>query len=144
MSALLTSEIPVDDRLESIEPPIDFYDDDGDGDDDGDHSRWLTVATFWEPTEAHIARLKLESEEIDCMILDENLVATYWFWANAVGGIKLQVREADFSSACRALQGIGKSQHPPKPIHDENLSTTILAPLRNIFSSARKMFRLRF
>ena len=77
-------------------PPEIPYDDDGgwDGDDDeNDPTRWVTVATFWQPTHAHIARLKLESEDIDCMIIDENLVATDWLYASAVGGIKLQVPE---------------------------------------------------
>jgi hypothetical protein len=60
------------------------------GDDDGSEG-WITVATFWQPTEAHIARLKLESEEIDCVLIDENLVAMDWLYANAVGGIKLRV-----------------------------------------------------
>jgi len=78
-------------------PPEDF---DFDGDDESnDPIRWTTVATFWNPTEAHIARLKLESEEIDCMIVDENIVATQWLWASALGGIKLQVPEEELIRA---------------------------------------------
>src|SRR5947209_8216422 len=78
--------------LEDIEPDIpDVNDvsppDDADEDDfDGDHDqpvRWITVATFWQPTHAHIARLKLEAEDIPCVLLDENLVATDWLYANA-------------------------------------------------------------
>ena len=88
-----------------IEPPEEGCDD---GDDDGDSSRWITVATFWQATEAHIARLKLESEEIDCVLIDENLVATDWLYANAVGGIKLRVPEAD---ANRARELLG--ERPP-------------------------------
>jgi hypothetical protein len=83
-----------------IDPPSD--------DDDGGSNRWVTVATFWQSTEAHIARLKLESEEIDCVLIDENLVATDWLYANAVGGIKLRVPEED---AARARQIL--SERPP-------------------------------
>jgi hypothetical protein len=106
---------PIDDGFES--PPHDF--DDGD-DDDEDPIRWETVATFWKSTDAHIARLKLESEEIDCMIIDENLVATDWLWANAVGGIKLQVPSPDAWKA-RQLLHRDASEQPrsfDEPVYD--------------------------
>ncbi len=84
--------------------PNDIDDQNGGGDDDGDGdnndpSNWITIATFWQPTEAHIARLKLESEEIDCLLIDENLVATDWLYANAVGGIKLRVPQSEATRA---------------------------------------------
>jgi DNA-directed RNA polymerase subunit M/transcription elongation factor TFIIS len=85
-----------------LAPPSDSIppDDADEGDDDGDESdRWITVATFSLPQQAHIARLRLESEEIDCFLIDENLVATDWLLANAVGGIKVQVREQDADRA---------------------------------------------
>ena len=120
---MVAAEIePIDDLIEPIDDdsPPDVIDSDDD-DHDGDNSRWLTVATFWEPTEAHIARLKLESEDIDCMILDENLVATYWFWASAVGGIKLQVRETDFPEAMRLLKNDRPAEQSAEPIYDGQL-----------------------
>lgn len=95
-------------------PPqdIDHDEDDGDGD------RWLTVASFWQSAEAHIARLKLESEEIDCVIIDENLVAMDWFFASAVGGIKLQVREGDFARASGFLHRNQETEQSSEPIYD--------------------------
>src|SRR5262245_39400109 len=81
-------------------PPEDFH---GDGDDDGEPIRWTTVATYWQPAEAHIARIKLESEDIDCVIVDENVIATQWLWANALGGIKLQVPVDDVIRARELL-----------------------------------------
>jgi hypothetical protein len=91
---------------DDLPPEIPFDDDGGWGDDDDDDendpTRWVTIATFWQPTHAHIARLKLESEDIDCVIIDENLVATDWLYANAVGGIKLQVPE-EHAAAAREL-----------------------------------------
>jgi hypothetical protein len=93
---------------DELPPEIPFDDDGGWGGDDdedgGDSKRWVTVATFWQPTHAHIARLKLESEDIDCVIIDENLVATDWLYANAVGGIKLQVPEEEAEAARKLLQ----------------------------------------
>jgi hypothetical protein len=64
------------------------------------------VATFWKPTDAHLARIHLENEGIDVVILDETLVATDWFMANAIGGIKLQVPEPD-SVVARSLLTTG-------------------------------------
>src|SRR5215216_1239561 len=72
----------------------DDNDDDGDrdgGSEDAVNGPWETVATFWDPPQAHVARLRLEHADLPCVLLDENLIATDWFFANAVGGIKLQV-----------------------------------------------------
>lgn len=95
----------VPDSIDPVDPP-DEFDGDGGGDhgDEGDPVRWVTVASYWNPSEAHIARLKLESEEIDCVIVDENLVATQWLWANALGGVKVQVPEPDASRAVSLLE----------------------------------------
>jgi len=54
-------------------------------------SDWVTIASFGQPIEAHLARTKLESEGIPCVIGDENLVRVYGFLSNAVGGVKLKV-----------------------------------------------------
>lgn len=96
-------------------PDIPFDDEGGGGDDEDDQGprRWITVATFWQPTHAHIARLKLESEEIDCLMVDENLVATDWLYANAVGGIKLQVPEEYADIAREILQPPGTESGEP-------------------------------
>jgi hypothetical protein len=51
----------------------------------------VTVASFALPTEAHMARLRLESEGVDCLLIDEHTVSVYWFLSPALGGIKLQV-----------------------------------------------------
>lgn len=97
------------------EPPDDLDDEDHG---DGDPIRWVTVATFWKPTEAHIARIKLESEEIDCIITDENLISTDWFLANAAGGIKLQVPAEQAERAIAALQKASRPPEAEEPIFD--------------------------
>lgn len=89
---LLDEPTETDQQLSDPETPVDPPDEaDGDDGAGGGPGPWVTVATFWNPTEAHVARIKLESEDIDCVIVDENLVATQWLWATALGGIKLQV-----------------------------------------------------
>ena len=55
----------------------------------------VTIATFSQPFEGHIVRTRLESEGIRCFVADEHTVAANWFYSNAIGGVKLQVREAD-------------------------------------------------
>jgi hypothetical protein len=117
-STIVQDAAPVEEIFEPAhdDPPprITGHDDDGDGD------RWLTVASFWEPAEAHIARLKLESEEIDCMMLDENLIATYWGCASALGGVKLQVRESDLSRAQELLHRGQRIEESTKPIYGQH------------------------
>lgn len=68
------------------------------------NDRWVTFQTFWTAPEAHVARLQLESEGIECYLFDENIVSTDWGMANAAGGIKLKVRESDLPAAEAALR----------------------------------------
>jgi len=74
-----------------------------------DSEEWVTVMTAWDPAFAHIAAAKLASEEIETRLLDEQFVGTYWLYANAVGGAKLQVPAADAARARDVLE------HPPAP-----------------------------
>ena len=92
-------------------PPPDDFDDFGGGRDDEDEGGddaptpgrgWVTLATFWHPAEAHIARLRLEAGGIACVLLDELTAATNVF-AIAVGGVKLQVPRAQSAQAARLL-----------------------------------------
>jgi hypothetical protein len=76
--------------------------DDGGGG-DGSGGQWVTVATFWASEAAHVARLRLESHGVRCMILDEYLVATDWLLAQAAGGIKLQVQQSCLAQAREIL-----------------------------------------
>lgn len=51
----------------------------------------VTVATYSLPEWAHLGRLLLEGHGIPAFVADENLIATDWLYANAIGGVKLQV-----------------------------------------------------
>jgi hypothetical protein len=63
--------------------------------------RWVTLATFGDPTSAHVARLALEGQGIRCFVVDENMGTLYI--PVAVGGVKLQVAEADAERAAEIL-----------------------------------------
>ena len=53
--------------------------------------------------EAHLVRIKLESEGIPCQLLNEYTVTMDWFYANAVGGIKLIVPQSKYEEAMMVL-----------------------------------------
>ena len=94
-------------------PPWHFNDDGGGGgDDDGDDDsrdedpepiQWVTLATFMHPAEAHIARLRLESAGVVCVLLDELTAGTNCL-SLAVGGVKLQVPQVDRDRAVTLLR----------------------------------------
>ena len=65
----------------------------------------LTIATFSMAIEADLARAKLESEGIECFLADEHTVTVNWLYSQAVGGVKLQVREANAQKAMEILRG---------------------------------------
>lgn len=60
---------------------------------------FITIATFVFPSDMAVAKGRLESEGIECRVLDELTVQSYNFISNAIGGVKLQVSYADFESA---------------------------------------------
>ncbi|HEX5130944.1 MAG TPA: DUF2007 domain-containing protein [Candidatus Krumholzibacteria bacterium] len=67
-------------------------------------SDWVTVASYSQPIEAHLARTKLESEGIPCVMGDENLVRVDWLLSNAVGGVKIMVPAWDVEQAREILR----------------------------------------
>src|SRR5829696_3420118 len=104
-------EQPTEDLPPEDDQPIEHVDD-GTGDDDGgddeegggegERVRWVTIASFTNPAEAHVARIKLDSEDIPSVILDENMGVAAWHYSIATGGIKLQVPEPEARRATEA------------------------------------------
>ncbi len=64
---------------------------------------WKIIITYTLPHEAHIARSYIESEGIETMIQDE-LTAQLNIYSNAIGGVKLLVRESDFEHGVEILK----------------------------------------
>ncbi len=60
---------------------------------------FIIVATFVFPSEMAVAKGKLESEGIECRVLDELTVQSNNFFSNAVGGVKLQVHQSEYEKA---------------------------------------------
>jgi hypothetical protein len=63
----------------------------------------LTIAAFRDLPEALLAKGKLESAEIDCMLIDEETIRIDWLYSNAIGGIKLKVYSEDAEAALDIL-----------------------------------------
>ena len=65
-----------------------------------------TVASFREAYQAYLAEGKLETEGISAIVLDEHLAEINWLYSQAIGGVKVQVPEADYESrALKILEG---------------------------------------
>jgi len=65
--------------------------------------RLRTVRQFRDLPEALLTKGLLESAGISCFLANENIVRMDWFISNFVGGIRLQVRPEDVSTALQVL-----------------------------------------
>ena len=71
----------------------------------------VTIATYYTPEMAHLAKNRLENERITTHLVDEMVVGMDWELGNtAVGGVKLQVAAHDEDRA-RKILARGHSPH---------------------------------
>jgi len=73
---------------------------------------WTVIISFTYGYEAHLAKSKLESEEIEVLVRDELNAQVCEAGANAVGGVKLCVRESDVVRAIHSLKNGGYIKDP--------------------------------
>ncbi|MFV0197066.1 DUF2007 domain-containing protein [uncultured Empedobacter sp.] len=71
----------------------------------------ITLKTFETPIEAHILRSKLESENIDAFVFDEHSVGINQFLSNAIGGVKVKIKEEDTARAMKVLDEINATDY---------------------------------
>ncbi len=76
----------------------------------------VTVARFTQVYEAYLAKTRLASEGVECFMLDENIVSLNWFYSNAVGGAKIQVKTSDRDKAIKILTAIEKNKQESKKL----------------------------
>ena len=62
-------------------------------------NQFVTIAAFENALEAEISRGRLAAEEIEARLLDSNTVSVNWGLSNAIGGVKLAVRQTDVARA---------------------------------------------
>lgn len=77
-------------------------------------SNWQIISTYTYPHEAHMAKTYLESEGLNVVIQDELTAQVNNFYSNAIGGVKLLIRESDFENARQLLQKGGFIQTEAK------------------------------
>jgi len=70
---------------------------------DQDDVRLVAVRRFRDLPEALSAKGLLDSAGIKCFLSDENTVRMDWLWSNALGGVRLWVREEDVRQAAELL-----------------------------------------
>jgi hypothetical protein len=71
------------------------------------HDKFITVLTFTQPSELYVIRARLESEGIESLVLNELSSQLRPFFSDAVGGIKLQVKEVDLDKTVEILKEAG-------------------------------------
>ena len=83
----------------------------------------ITFKTFDNAVDAHLLKIKLESEGITCFLFDEHIVSINPLYSNSVGGIKLKINDEDLAHAKEILLELegtpyttddGKAIHCPK------------------------------
>jgi hypothetical protein len=67
-------------------------------------SELVTIQRFRDLPEAWLAKGKLESVGIECVLADGNVVRMDWLLSNAIGGMRLQVKPEDAEAARAVLQ----------------------------------------
>lgn len=67
-------------------------------------NKFITIKTFTYSSEAVILKGRLESEEIACFVKDDTFSQIAPLYSNAIGGVKLQVKEEDIPAAIAILK----------------------------------------
>lgn len=85
----------------------------------------VTLRHFRDLPEALLAKGCLDSADIECTLVGDNVVRLGWFWSNAMGGVQLKVAPSDADAANELLTqpipekfevaGIGAYQQPHCP-----------------------------
>jgi len=70
----------------------------------------VTIATFWELFDADFVKTMLDLEGIPAILTNECIILLDWRYANATGGIRVNVRGQDAARARRLL-----SEQPIRP-----------------------------
>ena len=63
----------------------------------------VTIRNFWNPVEAELAKGVLDAANIESFIFDANMIGQNYFYASALGGLRLQVDAANAEEANRVL-----------------------------------------
>jgi hypothetical protein len=68
-------------------------------------NKLVTLSTYRDLIEAEIVKGRLESEGIQCALVDDIMVSVNPLYSNAIGGVKLKVFEEDYDKALEIIAG---------------------------------------
>lgn len=86
------------------------------------NDRLVTVASFENVFRAEYAKSLLHDEGIQAVVADGEFVSMAWYLSNAVGGIKVQVWEADAERAGHILERDLPDSEDDVPLDDDELA----------------------
>ena len=78
-----------------------------------------TIAAFTTIEEAYLLKSRLEGSGVAASVRDEFTVAAKPLYANAIGGVKVEVADDDYE---RALEVLGADAPPAAPVPAESQS----------------------
>ena len=73
----------------------------------------ITIASFDNTEQAELLKDQLEQEGVRAFVADGAIVTLNWLYSNAVGGVKVQVNEADVERARGLLEELGAAACAP-------------------------------
>ena len=85
---------------------------------------WRILNTYVYPHEAHMAKSYLEFQGIEVILQDELTAQVNNFYSNAIGGVKILIREAEYNYGVEVLKQGGYVI--PKDEHIEKKTESIL------------------
>lgn len=88
--------------------------------------KWMVIAQYSFPYEAHIAKARLESVGISAHIENEHTINMYWLYSNALGGVRVLVPDEQVDTARYLI-----SQDFSQDLDDELNLTSVRCPKCN-------------
>lgn len=99
----------------------------------------VIIGTYPEATAAHLASVRLDAEGIESWLVDENTASVYPFYTQAIGGVKLAVREDDALAAASVIQGLDATEQDR---YQQNLYQCPMCGSKNVGENAMRFFWL--
>ncbi len=79
-----------------------------------------TIATFPTPEDARLFRAFLGSQGIEAFVDDEHFVQLFWYYSNAIGGVRVTVSSSDMDDAAAAyrtyMEALRVGPYPLNPV----------------------------
>ena len=105
-------------------------------------SKYTTLTTVSDLVAAELIKSYLDSEGIAAIIPDEHTANIAWFWRNAIGGVRVQVRSEDAERARPVLQSYYAGASQPDSGRGKGRRSRELTTLKTATLAARTSARV--